>query len=144
MEEANVFLIGFIIACIFGSFLVYKLYMYSITVKNGGRDKNYYYNRFMRNKEQVERYIESMQHSITLYNCGNEVFGEQSITAQEHLDNLKADYENDYTEVTQKILKRNVLTRKDKKMYIKLLANQSEKLFNIEVIQRLINRKYRN
>jgi len=127
----------------FASLLIYKLYMYSVTVQTGGRDKNYYYKRFMRNKEQVESYIEIMQHSITLYNCGNEVFGDQNLTAQNHLDNLKRDYENDYTDITQKILKRNRLSRKDKKKYVKLLADQSEKLFNVEGIQRLINQKYR-
>ena len=144
MEAANIILIGFIIAIVFGSFLVYKLYMYSTTVKSDGRDRNYYYSRFMRNKEQVERYMESLQHNITLLNCGDERFGNASNSSvQEHLAKLKFDYNADYTEVTQKILKKNKLTRKDKKMYIKLLANQSEKLYNIEKLVREINVKYR-
>ena len=140
--------IGIFIALLvlgFGSFIFYKIYMYSVTVRNGGRDRNYYYSRFMRNKEQVERYIESLQHSITLFNCGNESFGNTNkTTANDHLAKLKNDYVSDYTEVTQKILKRNKLTRKDKKLYIKLLSNQSEKLFHIEAILREINQKYRN
>lgn len=129
----------------FGSFLFYKIYMYSVTVRSGGREKNYYYNRFMRNKEQVERYIESLQHSITLFHCGDEIFGTMNkMTAENHLSKLKNDYKNDYTDVTQKILKRNTLTRKDKKLYIKLLSDQSEKLFHVEGILREINQKYRN
>ena len=145
MEAANIFLIGSIIAFVFGAFLIYKLYMYSTTIKNEGRDRNYYYNRFMRNKEQVERYIESLQHSITLSNCGDEVFGTTTkLTANQHLSNLQDDYDNDYTEVTQKILKKNKLTRKDKRINIKLLTKQSEKLYNIEKVLREINAKYRS
>lgn len=145
MEAANIILIGFIIAFVFGSFFVYKLFMYITTIKTEGRDRNYYYSRFMRNKEQVERYMESLQHSITLFNCDDERFGsEKNVTAQQHLLNLKADYNADYTEVTQKILKKNKLTRRDKKMYIKLLSNQSEKLYSIEKIVREVNHKYRS
>lgn len=142
MEQANIILIGCIIAFVFGSFLVYQIYMYNLTVQSDGRDRNYYYNRFIRNKEQVERYIESLQHNITLFNCGDESFGNNG-TAQQHLSHLKNDYGKDYSEMTQKILKRNKLTRKDKKMYIKLLANQSEKLYDIEKIVREVNNKYR-
>ena len=98
----------------------------------------------MRNKEQVERYMESLQHSITLSNCGNEVFGDAKITANQHLSNLKNDYDKDYTEVTQNILKKNKLTRKDKRINIKLLTEQSEKLYNIEKVLREINEKYRS
>lgn len=144
MEAANIFLIGSIIAFVFGAFLIYKLYHYTTTIKNEGRDRNYYYNRFMRNKEQVERYMESLQHSITLSNCGNEVFGDAKITANQHLSNLKNDYDKDYTEVTQNILKKNKLTRKDKRINIKLLTEQSEKLYNIEKVLREINEKYRS
>lgn len=145
MEAANIFLIGSIIAFVFGAFLIYKLYLYSTTIKNEGRDRNYYFNRFMRNKEQVERYIETLQHCITLSNCGDETFGTiNRMTANQHLSNLKNDYENDYTDVTQKLLKKNKLTRKDKKMNIKLLSKQSEKLYNIEKVVREINEKYRS
>ena len=96
MEAANIFLIGSIIAFVFGAFLIYKLYMYSTTIKNEGRDRNYYYNRFMRNKDQVERHIETLQHNITISNCGDEIFGtNNSMSANKHLNNLKNDYEND-------------------------------------------------
>jgi hypothetical protein len=127
----------------FGSFLVYKIYLYFATVKSGGRDKNYYYNRFMRNKEQVERYIESLQHSITLFNCGDEKINTgDNLTVQDHLSKLRNDYDNDYAEVTKKILKRTI-NRKDKKKYIKLLSDQSEKLYKIERVLREVNSKYR-
>lgn len=145
MEAANVVLIGFIVAFILGSFLVYKLYMYVTVIKNDGREKNYYYNRFMRNKAQVEKYIEVLQHAITIHNCGNEIVDSSSgMTVQQHLSKLKIDYEDDYTEVTQKILKKNRLQRKHKKTYIRLLSNQSEKLYNIENILATINQKYKN
>ncbi|WP_026976729.1 hypothetical protein [Flavobacterium tegetincola] len=141
----NEFSIYFVVGVLLlASIVIYKMYLYSVTVKTEGRDRNYYYNRFMRNKEQVERYMESLQHSITLFNCGDERFGEDSkTTAQQHLIKLQSDYNADYTEVTQKILKKNKLTRRDKKMYIKLLSNQSEKLYNIEKIVREINNKYK-
>lgn len=117
MEAANVLLIGIIISFVLGSFIVYRIYLYTVTVKSGGRDKNYYYNRFMRNKEQVERYIESLQHSITLFNCGDEKINTgDNLTVQDHLSKLRNDYDNDYAEVTQKILKRTI-NRKDKKVY---------------------------
>lgn len=145
MEAANVSLIFLIIGFILSSFLVYKLYLYLTTVKNDGRVKNYYYNRFMRNKAQVEKYIEVLQHTITIHNCGNEVIdASNGMTLQQHLSKLKMDYEVDYTEVTQKILKKNKLQRKHKKTYIRLLSNQSEKLYNIEHILAVINQKYRN
>lgn len=137
----------FFLVAIFGfvSFLIYKLYMYSKTKKNDGREKNYYYNRFMRNKGQVEKYIEVLQHTITIHNCGNDVIDvSNGMTMQQHLSKLKMDYEVDYTEVTQKILKKNKLQRKHKKTYIRLLSNQSEKLYNIEHILTVINQKYRN
>lgn len=144
MEAANVILIGFILSFVFGSFLVYKLFLYNLTIKNDGKEKNYYYNRFMRNKAQVEKYIEVLQHTITINNCGQDVLNnENGITVQQHLSQLKIDYENDYTEVTQKILKKNKLMRRDKKTYIKLLSNQSEKLYNIETVLTAINHKYR-
>lgn len=129
----------------FGSLLLYKILRYSNGVKAGDKDRNYYYNRFMRNKEQVERYIESLQHTITIFNCGEERFGTlDNISANQHLSNLKMDYQNDYTEITQKILKRNKLTRKDKKLYMKLLSKQSEKLYNVEKILRELNVRYKN
>lgn len=137
----------FFLVAIFGfaTFLIYKAYLYFRGKRNDGREKNYYYNRFMRNKENTEKYIEVLQHTIALNNCGNEVLDKTAgLSVQQYLEKLKTDYEEDYTEVTQKLLKKNRLERKHKKTYIRLLSNQSEKLYTVENILTNINQKYRS
>jgi len=145
MEQLQIGIFFLVAVLGFISFLIYKLYMYSSTIKNDGKEKNYYYSRFMRNKEQVEKYIEVLQHTMTIHHCAEDTIDDASgMTVREHLQKLKTDYTNDYTEVTQKILKKNRLLRKDKKTYIKLLSDQSEKLYNIEKVLTKINQKYRS
>jgi 5-bromo-4-chloroindolyl phosphate hydrolysis protein len=144
MEQLQIGIFFLVAAFGFISFLIYKIYLYTTTVQSDGKEKNYYYSRVMRNKEQVEKYIEVLQHTITIHNCGLDVLDASTgMSVQQHLTKLKSDYVEDYTEVTQKILKRNKLTRKDKKKFIKLLSDQSEKLYNIEKVLTAINHKYR-
>jgi hypothetical protein len=64
----------------------------------------------------VERHIESLQHSITLFNCVDEkINAVGTLTVENFLVNLRNDSKNKYTGVNEKIIKRNILIRKDEK-----------------------------
>lgn len=105
--------------------------LYSKNVSNLAVKKSYYLRRFLRNKLQMEKYIEELNQIINKHNCGANYFIE-GITLNEYLLNLKEEYIKSYTDFNLKILKKPNLKDKHKKFYAKMLIKQSEKLYFIE------------
>ena len=132
------------VAISFVTILVYNLFLYNDRLKNNDKEKSNYYLRYMRNKAQVEKNIDFIQDLIASHRCGEDFLGDESgFNVSQHLSKLRSDYEIQYSAEIVKVLKRNKMGRKEKRKYLKLLSNQSEKLYNIEKIVREINNKYK-
>jgi len=131
---------------IFVVFVVFGLGAYMIYLKKNesdGTEKRYYYRRFLRNKVQTESFIAQLEFMVSSYNCGNEKINNEQ-TIQDYLSSLKTDYNSTYAEATLKFLNRNKLHLKDKKVYAKILVDQSEKLYLVESNINTLQAKYKN
>jgi hypothetical protein len=131
---------------IFVVFIVLGLGAYLIYLKKNeayGTDKKYYYRRFLRNKVQTESFISQLELMVESHKCGNEKINKEQ-TVQNYLSSLKLDHKNTYAEATLKFLNRNKLRQKDKKVYAKILVDQSEKLYLVESNLTTLQAKYKN
>lgn len=106
-------------------------------------ERNYYYKRFMRNKLQLQRFIEQVQTLLGTYSCGNDLIYD-GLTIKMYLQNLEEEYSSSYSNSLMKILKKNNLKHKDKKHYAKILVRQSEKLYHVEMDLIALQTKYEN
>lgn len=105
--------------------------LYTNNASNLAVKKSYYLRRFLRNKLQMEKYIEELDQIIKTHNCGSNYFID-GISLDEYLLNLKEEYKKSYADFNLKILKKPNLKDKHKKFYAKMLIKQSEKLYFIE------------
>lgn len=105
--------------------------IYSKNNSNSAVTKSYYLRRFLRNKLQMEKYIEELNRIITTHKCGPDFLAE-GITLDQYLSNLQQEYKKSYADFNLKILKKPNLKDKHKKFYAKMLIKQSEKLYFIE------------
>lgn len=122
----------------------FAAYLYFIKSKSiDGSEKNYYYNRFLRNKKQLESFIEKLGQLILAHKCGGD-FVTNGITLEVYLNNMINDYEINYANSILKILKRNKLKNKEKRYYRQILNNQSEQLYNVETEINALHSKYRS
>ena len=120
-----------------GAFIIYR----STSKKRTA--ENYYYRRYLRNRVQLEKHIDSLQQLILNYECGSHVWDEgKNSTVEAYLLQLKINLQNEYSEGTLKLLKRNKLKNKDKKYYSKILIKQSEMLFRTETDLIILHNKY--
>ena len=132
-------LIIFIVVVVLG----FSAYFYFIRSKTAnGTEKNYYYNRFLRNKVQLEHFIEQFQQFIAEYGCGTDTL-QNGTTIEAYLASMKKDYETNYSNSILKILKRNKLKNKEKRHYGQILISQSEKLYNVETELNALHAKYK-
>ena len=125
--------------------LILGLAVYLLYIKNktNSKIKNYYLRRFLRNKLQMENYIEELKTIISKNNCGSEFIFE-NCTLESYLATLEQEYAKNYADFNTKILRRTDLKDKHKKYYAKILIKQSEKLYFIETELYKINQKYLN
>lgn len=115
-------------------FFLLILIIYLLFKKNVSENKiikSYYHRRFLRNKLQMERYLDELNLLITTNNCGDIMYNNE-ITLNQYLINLKTEYKKNYVDFNLKALKRNNLKEKHKKFYSKMLIKQSEKLYFVE------------
>ncbi len=107
-----------------------------------GTEKNYYYNRFLKNKIQLERLMEQLRQLISDYKCGGDIV-HNGVTLQAYLTSVNQEYETNYANSILKTLKRNKLKNKEKRYYGQILINQSEKLYNVETELNALHAKYK-
>lgn len=126
--------------------VVVLLICYLIYVKknaSNGLEKRYYYRRFVRNKLQTESFIGQLQNLVETLNCGDELVNNDQ-TLLNYIAALEHDYKNTYSDATLKVLKRNKLHYKDKKVYSKMLLDQSEKLYVVETNLNNLQAKFKS
>lgn len=124
-------LLIFFIAVVLG-FVIYFYSQKLESLKN--KERAYYYKRFLRNKLQTEKNI--LQLDEIMKNANGNFFlltSKGTIDLRNYRLQLQNDYRDDYSDKVLKKIKNNNLKRKDRKRHAKMLINQSEKLYNIEV-----------
>ncbi|MFY0483555.1 hypothetical protein ACI6PS_13235 [Flavobacterium sp. PLA-1-15] len=105
--------------------------------------KSYYLKRFNRNKEQSIRHIKEVEALVLLNDAEDKkAFSDRDITFSEYLEKLRLKHENDYSESSYKILKRNKLSQSQKQEYTKKLIEQSEDLYLMEVDLNVLNKTW--
>lgn len=112
--------------------------------KESRSKKSYYLKRFTRNKEQSIRHINEVE-ALALLNDVHykKAFLDREVTFSEYLEKLKYKHENDYSERSYKILKRNKLSQSQKQEYTKKLIEQSEDLYLMEVDLGILNKTWK-
>lgn len=120
------------------------VYVFFFRKSKKSRDKkSYYLKRFTRNKEQSIKHINEVE-ALAHLNDGRykQAFPDREMTFSEYLEKLKFKHENDYSESSYKILKRNKLSQSQKQEYTKKLIEQSEDLYLMEVDLGILNRTW--
>ncbi len=135
-------LVIFIIAVFLGLFIYFYIQRKKATKLS---ESNYYYKRFLRNKLQTEKNICELQMIIEMSSNDDEKQDNEGIkNIKTYLEQLQNEYNKEYSLSILKKLKRNNLNFKEKKRFAKILINQSEKLYNVEVEIALFNQKSKN
>jgi hypothetical protein len=98
---------------------------------NDRMEKNYYHRRFSKNKIQAELHIEQLNALIKTGNYEGD-FLNKDATAQNYLNQLKANLETNYSEAVFKKIKKTKLKHKEKTAYAKLLKEESERFYLVE------------
>lgn len=132
-----------LLALIF-ALVVVIVYVFFFRKSKKSRDKkSYYLKRFTRNKEQSIRHIREVE-ALADLNDGRykKAFPDREVTFSEYLEKLKFKHENDYSESSYKVLKRNKLNQSQKQEYTKKLIEQSEDLYLMEVDLGILNKAW--
>ena len=112
--------------------------------KEAREKKSYYLKRFLRNKEQSLRHINEVEVLVRQNNGWNKkAFPDKEIIFSEYLNTLKSKYENDYSDISYQILKKNKLTNAQKQEYTRKLIEQSEDLYLMEVDLGILNKTWK-
>ncbi|MDD3005157.1 hypothetical protein [Flavobacterium sp.] len=121
----------FIMIVIFG-LIAYTYFQRRPPLQDTGRD--YYYKRFMRNKEQLNKYITDLENINNAFpDAKLIVASDVDKSVQDYLKEMKDYLETEFPEKKLKTIKKKKLTYKEKNIFTKKLCDQSEKLFKIEV-----------
>lgn len=134
--------LDFFLVTVIGGLLIY----FYIQKRNDSRyfEYNYYYKRFLRNKLQAEKNIKELDIIIKLCNKDELILTKNGASSpEEYQFQLKHDYQFDYCNKILKKIKNNNLKKREKKIFAKMLSNQSEKLYNVEIDIALFYKKHR-
>ncbi|MDR6967167.1 hypothetical protein J2X31_001174 [Flavobacterium arsenatis] len=129
-----------------GSLLLISFLVYLFFFRNNKEldKKSYYLKRFLRNKEQSLKHINQVEALVVENNGSKQAFPDKDMTFFEYLESLKSKYENDYSEITHQILRKNRLSHAQKQEYTKKLLQQSEDLYLMEVDLGILKKTWKN
>jgi hypothetical protein len=134
--------LDFFLVTVIGGLLIY----FYIQKRNDSRyfERNYYYKRFLRNKLQAEKNIKELDIIIKLCSKDELMLTKNGATSpEEYQFQLQHDYQVDYCNKILKKIKKNNLKNREKKRFAKMLSNQSEKLYTVEIDIALFYKKHR-